>query len=123
VLLIYSVKSSPPLVTTLFIRQTVASAKISPSHLHEQQQHNNMADIKNSTRIDTAVAIMDVESSLEPSVHKAIEENNIDDDESAGMVGMGIAMLILILVGTVSSFFIPYLSSACYFAFILTCEC
>jgi hypothetical protein len=83
-----------------------------------------MADIK----IDTAVAIIepDVESSLEPSVHKAIEENNtiIDDDDNAGnMVGMGIAMFILILVGTVSSFFIPYLNSACYFAVILTCEC
>lgn len=85
-----------------------------------------MADIKNSTRIDTAVAMLiepdDVESLLEPSVHNAIEENNPIID-NAGMVGMGIAMFILILVGTVSSFFIPYLSSACYFAFILTCEC
>jgi hypothetical protein len=87
-----------------------------------------MADIKNSTRIYTAVAMLiepDVESLLEPSIHKAIEENNtnIDDDDSAGMVGISIAIFILILVGTVSSFFIPYLSSACYFAFILTCEC
>lgn len=85
-----------------------------------------MADIK----IDTAVAIIepDVESSLEPSVHK--ENNTIIDDDvimdetiSWNMVGMGIAMFILILVGTVSSFFIPYLNSACYFAVILTCEC
>jgi hypothetical protein len=104
------------------------------SHLHQPTTttNNNMANvIKNSTRIDTAVAMLiepdDVESSLKPSVHKAIEENitiiDADDDDSAGMVGMGIVMFILILGGTVSSFFIPYLSSACYFAVILTCEC
>lgn len=71
----------------------------------------------------------DVESQ-ESTVPKAMEENTtmiIDDDENAGK-GMGIAIFVLLIVGTVSAFFIPYLSSACFIAAlvlasVLTCGC
>ena len=68
----------------------------------------------------------DVESQ-EPK--EVMEENTtmIDDDDNAGK-GMGIAMFVLIIVGFVSAFFIPYISSACYIAAlvlasVLTCGC
>jgi hypothetical protein len=71
----------------------------------------------------------DVESQ-ESTIPKAMEENTtiiIDDDDNDGK-GMGIAIFILIIIGTVSAFFIPYLSSACYIAAlvlasVLTCGC
>ena len=64
------------------------------------------------------------------TIPKAMEENTtiiIDDDDNDGK-GMGIAIFILIIIGTVSAFFIPYLSSACYIAAlvlasVLTCGC
>jgi hypothetical protein len=86
--------------------------------------------------VTTAVRMSapDVESQ-ESTVPKAMEENTtmIDDDDNAGM-GMGIAIFILIIIGTVSAFFIPYLSSACFItalvfiialvlASVLTCGC
>ena len=65
----------------------------------------------------------DVESQ-EPK--EVMEENTtmIDEDDNAGK-GMGIVILI---VGTVSAFFLPYLSSPCYIAAlvlasVLTCGC
>ena len=70
----------------------------------------------------------DVESQ-ESTFPRAMEENTtrIDDDDNDGK-GMGIAIFILIIIGTVSAFFIPYLSSACYIAAlvlasVLTCGC
>ena len=78
----------------------------------------------------TAVAMSapDVESQ-ESTAPKAVEDNTtmIDDNDNAGM-GMGIAIFILIIIGTVSAFFSPYLSSACYvaalvLASVLTCGC
>ena len=70
----------------------------------------------------------DVESQ-ESTFPRAMEENTtrIDDDDNNGK-GMGIAIFILIIIGTVSAFFIPYLSSACYIAAlvlasVLTCGC
>ena len=51
----------------------------------------------------------------------------INDNDNAGK-GMGIAIFVLIIVGTVSAFFLPYISSACYIAAlvlasVLTCGC
>ena len=67
----------------------------------------------------------DVESQ-ESTVPKAMKENTtmINDVDNAGK-GMGIVILI---VGTVSAFFLPYLSSPCYIAAlvlasVLTCGC
>ena len=58
-----------------------------------------------------------------------MEENTtmFNDNDNAGK-GMGIAMFVLIIVGTVSAFFLPYLSSACHIAAlvlasVLTCGC
>ncbi len=85
-------------------------------------------DIKNSTPIAVAVAMSapDVESQ-EPK--EVMEENTtmIDVDDNAGK-GMGIAMFVLIIVGFVSPFFIPYISLPCYIAAlvlasVLTCGC
>jgi hypothetical protein len=89
-----------------------------------------MSDIKNTTPIATAVAMsaQDVESQ-EPK--EVMEEHTttpmIEYDDNAGK-GMGIAMFVLIIVGFVSAFFLPYISSACYIAAlvlasILTCGC
>ena len=72
----------------------------------------------------------DVESQ-ESIVPKTMEENTtmINDDDNAGK-GMGIAIFVLIIVGTVSAFLLPYLyiSLPCYFAalvlaYVLTCGC
>jgi hypothetical protein len=74
----------------------------------------------------------DVESH-ESTFPKAMEENTtrIEDDDNAGK-GMGIAIFILIIIGTVSAFFtqrrVRYLSSPCYItalvlASVLTCGC
>ena len=51
----------------------------------------------------------DVESQ-ESIVPKTMEENTtmINDDDNAGK-GMGIAIFVLIIVGTVSAFLLPYL--------------
>ena len=76
--------------------------------------------------VAVAMSAPDVESQ-EPK--EVMEENTtmIDDDDNAGK-GMGIAMFVLIIVGFVSAFFIPYISSACYIAAlvlasVLTCGC
>ena len=65
----------------------------------------------------------------ESTVPKTMEENKtmINDDDNAGM-GMGIAIFVLLIIGTVSAFFLPYISSACYIAAlvlasVLTCGC
>ena len=71
----------------------------------------------------------DVESQ-ESTVPKTMEENTtmiINDNDNAGK-GMGIAIFVLIIVGLVSAFFLPYISSACYIAAlvlasVLTCGC
>ena len=70
----------------------------------------------------------DVESQ-ESTVPKTMEENPtmIDEDDNAGK-GMGIAIFVLLIIGTVSAFFIPYISSACIIAAlvlasVLTCRC
>jgi hypothetical protein len=92
-----------------------------------------MSDIKNSTPIVTAVAMsaQDVESQEPKEVMEqhtaATTTTMIEYDDNAGK-GMGIAMFVLIMVGFVSSFFLPYLSSPCYIAAlvlasILTCGC
>ena len=89
-----------------------------------------MSDIKNTTPIATAVAMsaQDVESQ-EPK--EVMEEHTttpmIEYDDNAGK-GMGIAIFVLIIVGFVSAFFFPFLSSPCYIAAlvlasILTCGC
>ena len=51
----------------------------------------------------------------------------VDDNDNAGK-GMGIAIFVLLIVRTVSAFFLPYISSACYIAAlvlasVLTCGC
>ena len=51
----------------------------------------------------------------------------VDDNDNAGK-GMGIAIFVLLIVGLVSAFFLPYISSACYIAAlvlasVLTCGC
>ena len=73
--------------------------------------------------VTTAVRMSapDVES------QKPASTTMVHDDDNAGK-GMGIAMFVLIIVGTVSAFFIPYLSSACHIAAlvlasVLTCGC
>ena len=82
--------------------------------------------------VTTAVRMSapDVESQ-ESTVPEAMEENTtiIDDDDNAGK-GMGIAIFVLLIIGTVSAFFIPlwYIGLASYiFAFVLasvlTCGC
>ena len=56
----------------------------------------------------------DVESQ-ESTVPKTMEENTtmINDDDNAGK-GMGIAIFVLLIIGTVSAFFLPYQLSMLY---------
>ena len=88
-----------------------------------------MTDFKNSTPIATVDVIVppnDVESQTqEQFISEATHA--VTDDSFVGK-GMGIAIFVLIIVGFVSSFFLPFLSLPCMLTAIvlesvLTCGC